>query len=105
MGGWRVIRTLGLRMIKLETIDGFSAETGGELTLTLASQAGIPLRTTHTVRGAVLGAGAAHRLSTARWSVATNLVVARATTIPACALVAALALWLLRKLDISGGGL
>jgi len=104
IGGWRVIRTLGIKVTKLKPMGGFSAETGGALTLVMASQLGIPLSTTHTITGAVLGVGESHRLSAVRWGVATNIVIAWATTIPACALVAALMLWLLRTLGLSGGG-
>lgn len=104
IGGWRVVRTLGVRVTQLKPIDGCSAETGGALTLVMASQLEIPPSTTHTITGAVLGVGASNRLSAVRWGMATNLVIAWATTIPACALVAALMLWFLQMLGLSGGG-
>lgn len=101
VGGWRVIRTLGVKVTKLKPMGGFSAETGGALTLVMASQFGIPLSTTHTITGAILGVGASHRFSAVRWGVTTNIVVAWATTIPACALASALVLWLLQALDLA----
>jgi inorganic phosphate transporter, PiT family len=99
-GGWRVIRTLGIKVTQLKPMGGFSAETGGAMTLLMASQLGIPLSTTHTITGAILGVGAAHRVSAVRWGVTRNIVVAWATTIPACTLVGAVAWWLLRALEL-----
>ncbi|MBI4626074.1 MAG: inorganic phosphate transporter [Verrucomicrobia bacterium] len=101
MGGWRVIRTLGVKMTKLEPIGGFSAETGGAMTLVVASHFGIPISTTHTITGAIMGVGTTkHRLSAVRWGVAANIVIAWATTIPACALVSALAMRLLQTMNL-----
>jgi len=99
LGGWRVVRTLGVKVTKLKPMGGFSAETGGALMLAMASHFGIPLSTTHTITGAILGVGASHRLSAVRWGVTANIVVAWATTIPACALASAVVLWLLQALD------
>ena len=100
IGGWRVIRTLGVKMTKLKPIGGFSAETGGALTLVMASHFGIPISTTHTITGVIVGVGATNRLSAVRWGVAANIVVAWATTLPACALASAVVLWLLQALDL-----
>jgi PiT family inorganic phosphate transporter len=103
LGGWRVIRTLGVKMTKLKPVGGCAAETGGALTLVMASQFGIPISTTHTITGAILGVGATQRLSSVRWGVATNIVVAWVTTLPACALASALVLGLLQAFDLSLG--
>jgi PiT family inorganic phosphate transporter len=100
MGGWRVIRTLGVKMTKLKPLGGFSAETGGALTLVMASHFGIPISTTHTITGAIMGVGTTDRLSAVRWGVAANIIIAWGTTIPACALASALALWLLQAFDV-----
>ncbi|MEK7684788.1 MAG: inorganic phosphate transporter [Verrucomicrobiota bacterium] len=100
MGGWRVIRTLGVKMTKLRPVGGFSAETGGALTLVVTALGGIPVSTTHTITGAIMGVGATDRLSAVRWGVALNIVIAWITTLPACALVSALVLWLLQALDV-----
>ncbi len=100
LGGWRVVRTLGVKMAKLRPVGGFSAETGGALTLGMASYFGIPISTTHTITGGIMGVGATHRFSALRWGVATNIVMAWATTIPVCALASALVLWLIRTLDL-----
>jgi inorganic phosphate transporter, PiT family len=95
IGGWQVIRTLGVKVTRLQPIGGFSAETAGGLTLVLTAVAGIPVSTTHTITGAIMGVGATKRLSAVRWGVAQNIVIAWITTIPACALMSALVLWLL----------
>ena len=87
-------------MAKLRPVGGFSAETGGALTLGIASYFGIPISTTHTITGGIMGVGATQRLSAVRWGVAANVVVAWATTIPACALASALVLWLIRAFDL-----
>lgn len=100
LGGWRVIRTLGVRMAKLRPMGGFSAETGGALTLVMASHFGIPISTTHTITGAIMGVGTTGGFSAVRWGVAANIIIAWGTTIPACALASALALWLLQALDL-----
>jgi len=95
-GGWRVVRTLGVRVTKLQPIGGFSAETAAGLTLVFTAISGIPVSTTHTITGAVMGVGATRRLSAVRWGVAGHIVAAWITTIPACALMSALALYCLR---------
>jgi PiT family inorganic phosphate transporter len=99
IGGWRVIRTMGIKITKLQPIGGFSAETAGGLTLVITAMMGIPVSTTHTIAGAVMGVGATRRLSAVRWGVARSIVGAWITTIPACAVVSALVFWLVKMLD------
>jgi inorganic phosphate transporter, PiT family len=93
MGGWRIIRTMGLRITKLTPMQGFCAETGGAATLFMATSLGVPVSTTHTITGAIVGVGAARRVSAVRWNVASSIVYAWIITIPASALVAALTYW------------
>ena len=94
-GGWRIIETMGTRITKLNQHQGFSASTGGSIMLFAASYLGIPVSTTHTITGCVIGAGAARRASAVRWGVARNVMVAWIITIPASALVAALFYYLI----------
>ena len=94
MGGWRIVATMGSKITRLTTSQGFCAETGGALTLFVATHFGIPVSTTHTITGAIVGVGAARRLSAVRWNVASSIVVAWVVTIPAAALVGALFYWL-----------
>ena len=89
-GGWRIIETMGTRITKLSQHQGFSASTGGTVMLVTASWFGIPVSTTHTITGCIIGAGAARRASAVRWQVAQNVLVAWLITIPASATVAAL---------------
>jgi PiT family inorganic phosphate transporter len=89
MGGWRIVRTMGLRITKLNPMQGFCAETGGAATLFMATWLGVPVSTTHTITGAIVGVGAARRVSAVRWNVASSIVWAWIFTIPAAALVAA----------------
>jgi PiT family inorganic phosphate transporter len=84
---------MGQRITKLKPVGGFAAETGGAITLYLATFAGIPVSTTHTITGAIVGVGAAQRTSAVRWGVAGNIVIAWIVTIPASAGIAALAWW------------
>ena len=93
MGGWRIVRTMGLRITKLTPMQGFCAETGGAATLFIATFLGVPVSTTHTITGAIVGVGAARRVSAVRWNVASSIVYAWVITIPASAIVAALAYW------------
>jgi len=93
MGGWRIVRTMGLRITKLTPMQGFCAETGGAITLFMATALGVPVSTTHTITGAIVGVGAARRLSAVRWNVASSIVYAWVITIPASAIVAALTYW------------
>jgi len=92
-GGWRIVKTMGQKITKLRPVGGFSAETGGAVTLFLASSLGVPVSTTHTITGAIIGVGAAQRASAVRWGVAGNIVLAWVITIPAAALIAALTFW------------
>ena len=90
LGGWRIVRTMGSRITHLKPVQGFCAETGGALTLFLATGLGVPVSTTHTITGAIVGVGAARRTSAVRWGVARGIVVAWVITIPASAFVAAI---------------
>ena len=93
-GGWRIVKTMGQKITKLKPVGGFCAESGGALTLFIATGLGIPVSTTHTITGAIVGVGSTQRMSAVRWGVAGNIVWAWVLTIPASALVAALAYWL-----------
>jgi PiT family inorganic phosphate transporter len=92
-GGWRIVKTMGQRITKLKPVHGFCAEAGGALTLFLASALGIPVSTTHTITGAIVGVGSTQRASAVRWGVAGNIVWAWIFTIPASAFVAGVAYW------------
>jgi PiT family inorganic phosphate transporter len=94
LGGWRIVKTMGQRITKLKAVGGFCAEAGGALTLFLATGLGIPVSTTHTITGAIVGVGATQRVSAVRWGVAANIVVAWILTLPAAALIAAATWWL-----------
>jgi len=88
VGGWRIIKTMGLRLTKLEPVHGFAAETAAGLTIQGAALMGIPLSTTHTISTAIMGVGASRRLSAVRWGVAGNIVLAWILTFPICGLIA-----------------
>jgi PiT family inorganic phosphate transporter len=88
-GGWRIVKTMGQRITKLKPVGGFCAETGGAITLFLATSLGIPVSTTHTITGAIVGVGSVRRAATVRWGLAGNIVWAWIFTIPASAFVAA----------------
>jgi inorganic phosphate transporter, PiT family len=90
LGGWRIVHTMGSKITRLTPMQGFCAETGGAITLFMATWLGIPVSTTHTITGAVIGVGAARRTSAVRWGVAKGIVVAWIVTIPASALISAL---------------
>ncbi len=91
-GGWRIVRTMGTRLTRLKPVAGFAAETAGAMTLGMAVLGGVPVSTTHTIAGAIVGVGAVRRLHAVRWGVAINIVWAWVLTIPGAALVAALSL-------------
>lgn len=93
VGGWRIVRTMGLRLTKLEPVQGFAAETGAALTIELASRLGIPLSTTHTINTAIVGVGTTQRFSAVRWGVTIEIVTAWILTFPVCGLIA----WLVTK--------
>jgi PiT family inorganic phosphate transporter len=90
MGGWRIVHTMGSRITHLKPIQGFCAETGGAITLFLATGLGVPVSTTHTITGAIIGVGAARRTAAVRWHVAQRIVVAWVVTLPAAAAISAL---------------
>ena len=90
LGGWRIVHTMGSKITRLTPMQGFCAETGGAITLFLATGLGVPVSTTHTITGAIVGVGAARRVSAVRWNVARDIVVAWVITMPMAALIAAL---------------
>ena len=89
LGGWRIVRTMGSRITRLNPMQGFCAETGGALTLFLATWLGIPVSTTHTITGAIIGVGAARKVSAVRWNIAGSIVIAWIITLPAAAVIGA----------------
>ncbi len=95
-GGWRIVHTVGSKITKLKPVGGFCAETAGAITLFGTALAGIPVSTTHTITGAIVGVGAVHRLSAVRWGVARRIMWAWVLTIPASGAVAAVTYWIIR---------
>jgi PiT family inorganic phosphate transporter len=93
LGGWRIVKTMGQRITKLKPVGGFCAETGGAITLFVATSLGIPVSTTHTITGAIVGVGATRKMSAVRWGIAGGIVWAWVFTIPASAFMAAVAWW------------
>jgi PiT family inorganic phosphate transporter len=93
-GGWRIVKTMGQKITKLKPVHGFCAETGGAITLFIATSLGIPVSTTHTITGAIVGVGSTRKFSAVRWGVAGNIVWAWIFTIPASAFIAAVSWWL-----------
>ncbi|ABX37977.1 MULTISPECIES: inorganic phosphate transporter [Delftia] len=93
-GGWRIVKTMGQKITKLKPVGGFCAESGGALTLFFATFLGVPVSTTHTITGAIVGVGSTQRASAVRWGVAGNIVWAWVLTIPASAFVASIAYWI-----------
>ena len=93
-GGWRIVKTMGQRITKLKPVGGFCAETGGAITLFLATGLGIPVSTTHTITGAIVGVGSSRKMSAVRWGVAGNILWAWVFTIPASAFISAIAWWI-----------
>jgi inorganic phosphate transporter, PiT family len=104
-GGWRIVRTLGARITKLQPVGGFSAETGAALTLFTTAHFGIPVSTTHTITGAVVGVGTTNRFSAVRWGLTRRVVYAWIVTIPGAALIAAATWWLTRVVPPTAVGL
>jgi inorganic phosphate transporter, PiT family len=90
-GGWRIVRTMGSPITRITPVQGFCAETGGAITLFMATHLGIPVSTTHTITGAIVGVGAARRMSAVRWNVANTIIIAWIVTVPAAAMVGAVA--------------
>jgi inorganic phosphate transporter, PiT family len=103
-GGWRIIRTIGTRIHKMDSAQGFSAQGAGAVVILAASQVGFPLSTTHVISGGVLGAGAAKRLSAVRWGVAGNMLTAWVLTLPAAAIIGALTFGLTRIFGTGAAG-
>jgi PiT family inorganic phosphate transporter len=96
-GGWRIVKTMGMRITKLKPVSGFCASASGAITLFLATSLGVPVSTTHTITGAIVGVGASHKVSAVRWGVAGNIVWAWIFTIPASAFIAATAWFLANR--------
>jgi PiT family inorganic phosphate transporter len=99
LGGWRIVKTMGMKITKLKPVGGFCAETAGAATLFLATHLGIPVSTTHTITGAIVGVGSTTRFSTIRWGIAQRIVWAWALTIPFSALVASTCFYLIKILS------
>ncbi|MFA6315810.1 MAG: inorganic phosphate transporter [Elusimicrobiota bacterium] len=95
-GGWRIVKTMGQKVAKLRPVDGFCAETGGAMTLFLASVLGVPVSTTHTITGAIMGVGSLRRFTAVRWGVGGEIALAWVMTIPAAAAISAACYWLSR---------
>jgi PiT family inorganic phosphate transporter len=98
-GGWRIIKTMGARITKLQPVGGFAAETGATVAIFIATQLGVGLSTTHTITGAIVGVGATRRLSAVRWGVAGQIVWAWILTIPASAVIGAVSFWVIRLIS------
>jgi len=92
-GGWRIVHTMGSKITRLTPQQGFCAETGGAITLFLATHFGVPVSTTHTITGAIIGVGSARRISAVRWNIAKDIVIAWVVTLPAAAVIGAIAYW------------
>jgi PiT family inorganic phosphate transporter len=90
IGGWRIVKTMGSKITRLRPVQGFCAETAGAATLYLATSLGIPVSTTHTITGAIIGVGTARRVSAVRWGIAGSILIAWVITLPAAALIGAL---------------
>ncbi|MBU1258046.1 MAG: inorganic phosphate transporter [Alphaproteobacteria bacterium] len=95
-GGWKIVHTMGSKITRLSPAQGFCAETGGAITLFMATHLGIPVSTTHTITGAIVGVGASRRLSAVRWNIASRIIVAWVVTLPAAALIGAGFYWITR---------
>jgi PiT family inorganic phosphate transporter len=100
VGGWRIIKTMGHKIIRLEPVHGFAAETSSAIVLFVTSHFGMPVSTTHVISGSIFGVGASKRLSAVRWGVAQSMVMAWVLTLPAAGLVAALSYELLMLLGV-----
>jgi PiT family inorganic phosphate transporter len=101
-GGWRIVRTMGTRITQLRPIGGFAAETGGAASILIASFLGVPVSTTHTISGSIMGVGAIRRMSAVRWGVAGEMLVAWVLTIPAAAFIAGALYWLAHLTGMAG---
>ncbi|WAM34821.1 inorganic phosphate transporter [Caldicellulosiruptor morganii] len=94
-GGWRIIKTMGVKIIKLAPINGFAAETGAALTIQFATHIGAPVSTTHVISSSIMGVGACKKFSAVRWGIAKNIVIAWILTIPMCSLIGGLIAWII----------
>ena len=101
-GGWRIVKTMGMKIVKLQPVGGFCAETSGAITLFGATALGVPVSTTHTITGSIVGVGTTEKLSAVRWGVAGRIVWAWVLTIPAAASIAAITYFLLRAAGVPG---
>jgi PiT family inorganic phosphate transporter len=98
MGGWRIVKTMGMKLTKLKPVHGFCAETSGALTIFLATHLGIPISTTHTISGSIIGVGAVTNVSGIKWKIAFNIIMAWVLTIPASAIISALSFYIFQYL-------
>jgi len=101
-GGWRIVRTLGMRITKLQPVGGFAAETSGAATLFMATSLGVPVSTTHTITGSIMGVGSVRKLSAVRWGVARRIIWAWVLTIPGAAGIAAASYLFARLIGLPG---
>jgi PiT family inorganic phosphate transporter len=99
LGGWRIVKTMGMKLTKLKPVHGFCAETAGAFTIFLATKLGIPISTTHTIAGSIIGVGATTNLAGIKWKIAFRIVMAWVLTIPASALVGALCFWVIKLIS------
>jgi PiT family inorganic phosphate transporter len=99
-GGWRIVKTMGMRLTKLRPFGGFCAETGGSLAIFIATQLGIPVSTTHTITGAIVGVGTISNAGRVRWGLASRILWAWLFTIPASAIIAAITYFIARALGV-----
>jgi PiT family inorganic phosphate transporter len=100
-GGWRIVRTMGMRITKLAPVGGFCAETSGAITLFMATQLGVPVSTTHTITGSIMGAGSVRKFSAVRWGVAGRIIWAWVLTIPGSAALSAGTYWVAVRLGVA----
>lgn len=99
LGGWRIVKTMGMKLTKLKPVHGFCAETAGAFTIFLATKLGIPISTTHTIAGSIIGVGSTTNLAGIKWKIAFRIVIAWVLTIPASALVGALCFWAIKLMS------
>jgi inorganic phosphate transporter, PiT family len=98
LGGWRIVKTMGMKLTQLKPVHGFCAETAGAITIFFATHLGIPVSTTHTITGAIVGVGSTTHASQIKWGVAGRIIIAWLITIPFAALTAALSFWIIQAL-------
>ncbi len=101
MGGWKIVKTMGMKLTHLRPVHGFAAETAGAFTIFLATHLGIPISTTHTIAGSIIGVGAVKNVSNIKWRVAFNIIYAWILTIPASAIISALSFWIIKLISPS----